>query len=216
MLARASAWAAVRPPASEPDLEIETYRLRLRRWRDGDVAAYARIIRDPEVMRLLGCGARYRAKRALASAAAAVSTIEARQAIARMERHWRAHGFGEWAVEDKATGTLLGAVGLVHHADWVADPADAEVGWLLATHAWGRGFATEAGRASLEHAFGELGLARLVSIARPANERSVRVMQRLGLEYAGRTRWKGGPVVWYALDRAGWQRQIEATRPCPG
>lgn len=186
---------------------LETARLRLRPWSKGDVPEYARILRDPEVMRYLGSGFRYRVKRGAASAVASVSDLEARRAIRKLTTHWSRCGFGEWAVEEKATGQLIGQVGLHHHPDWVADTADVEVGWLLARRAWGQGFATEGGRASIAYAFDRLALERLVSIAFLPNERSQRVMERLGLARIGETHWKGSDVVWYAIDRVAWKNE---------
>ncbi len=101
---------------------VATDRLRLRPWRREDVPAYARIIRDPEVTRHLGSGVRYRVKRTMASALAAVSDIEARRELRTMTRHWQRHGFGLWAVEEKASGALLGSVGLTVLDDWQRRP----------------------------------------------------------------------------------------------
>jgi dTDP-4-amino-4,6-dideoxygalactose transaminase/RimJ/RimL family protein N-acetyltransferase len=183
---------------------LETPRLLLRPWSDDDVEEYARIVGDAEVIRHLGDGWRYEVKRTAAYLLARISDIAARREVSRLIEHWRVCGFGEWAVEEKATGSLIGKVGLVNHPDWVADPAKVEVGWLLARQAWGRGYATEAGRASLAYAFEGLEMERLISISYPRNRRSQRVMERLGLSPGGKTRWRGGEVIWYAIDQAEW------------
>jgi RimJ/RimL family protein N-acetyltransferase len=185
---------------------LETPRLLLRPWREDDVADYVRIIGDPEVMRHMGSGLGYRMKRAAGSFLGLVTAFEARRRIAHLIEHWNTWGYGEWAVEEKASAALVGQVGLVRLADWLADPAQVEVGWMLAHRAWGRGFATEAARASLAYAFEELGMARIVSITRPANRRSERVMARIGLSFGGRINWKGAEVIWYVIDRATWER----------
>lgn len=185
---------------------IETDRLLLRPWSERDVDAYAEIIGDPEVLRYLGSGRRYRLKRLAAALVARFSKVEARRAIRALNAHWARHGYGEWAVEEKATGRLIGKVGLHYHGDWVAEPAKTEVGWLFAQDAWGRGYATEGAAASLAHAFNRLELDRLVSIALSGNEPSMRVMERIGLARAGETHWRGSDVVWYAIDRDGWER----------
>src|SRR5512134_4018440 len=106
--------------ASPPVPQLETPRLRLRAWTEADVADYKRIIGDPEVMRHLGVGLRYRVKRAAAAALALVTDSEARRGVANLIEHWRTWGYGEWAVEEKASGALLGQVGLVHQSDWLA------------------------------------------------------------------------------------------------
>jgi RimJ/RimL family protein N-acetyltransferase len=87
----------------------------------------------------------------------------------------------------------------------VADPSRVEIGWLLARRAWGKGYATEAARPGLEHAFGRLRIDRLISIALVGNRRSQRVMEKLDLHRQGQTHWKGSDVVWYAIDRGGWE-----------
>jgi RimJ/RimL family protein N-acetyltransferase len=189
-------------PVAVPRLESD--RLVLRPWRATDVAEYAPIIGDPEVMRFMGSGWRYRVKRAAARMVARFSDLEARRAVAALQRHWQRYGYGEWAVEQKETGALIGRVGFVHHADWPADAAKIEIGWTLARDAWGRGFATEGARMALRHAFGELGIERIISIARPDNLRSQGVMRRLGMEYQGAARWRGGDHVWHAIDRDAW------------
>jgi len=195
---------------SSPVPIIETARLRMRPWRADDAAIYRSLARDDEVMRYIGSGARYWLKRTVGRVVGRVSNVEARRAVAARRRHWEEHGFGEWAVEEKDSGHFVGQVGLVHHPDWHADPAKVEVGWLLVREAWGKGYATEAGAASLAHAFGPLGLDRLVSIAVVGNERSERVMERLGFTRQGTTRWLGSNVVWYALDRDRWEARTAA------
>jgi RimJ/RimL family protein N-acetyltransferase len=185
---------------------LETERLWLRAWTAEDAGPYARIIGDAEVMRHVGAGLRYHLRRRCTALVPRLAERSAGRAIRELADHWQRYGFGEWAVEEKASGLLVGQIGLVHLPDWTADSSEVEVGWLLARNAWGRGFATEGGRASLAYAFDQLGLERVVSVARRANERSERVMQRLGLSRTGRIYWKGSEVVWYAIDREQWRR----------
>jgi RimJ/RimL family protein N-acetyltransferase len=192
------------PPIDRPRLETE--RLVLREWRADDVGAYARIVGDPEVMRHLGSGPAFRLKRAGARLVGWVSDVEARHGMRRLVDHWQRNGFGEWALEEKATGALIGQIGLTHHPDWVADEANVEIGWMLARAVWGRGFATEGGAVALRYAFETLGLPRVISIAVPGNRRSLGVMERLGLSFAGETVWKRRTFTWYAIDRAQWER----------
>ena len=173
----------------------------MRAWEPRDVAPYRRIIADREVMRHMGSGAAYAAKRAAASALARVSDLEARRDIAQLIEHWK-RGYGEWAVESKESGELIGRIGFKHHADFTADPARIEIGWLLARDAWGHGYATEAAALALAEGFDDFGLERVISISFPGNHRSLAVMERLGLTIQGRTRWHGSEVLWGAIDRA--------------
>ena len=168
-------------------LEIETERLLLRGWRDEDLEPYAHICADPEAMRYMGRGAMTREQTA--------------ESVGRYVRHWDEHGFGLWGVEDKGTGRFIGRIGLMYHDDWPEGEHKTEVGWLLDRSVWGRGLATEGARASVRHGFEELGLERIISIAIPENKASRRVMEKAGLTYRGKTRWKDMDVVWYATDR---------------
>jgi RimJ/RimL family protein N-acetyltransferase len=170
--------------------EIETDRLLLRRWREEDLDAYARICSDSEVMRYMG-GLRTRQG--------------CQKQIAWFVQHWEERGFGLWAVEDKATGTFIGRIGLLYHDDWSEGEHKTEVGWLLDRSFWGRGLATEGARASLRYGFEELGLARIISIIRPENAASRRVAEKAGLTFRGETRWRSIDVVWYARDRSDWE-----------
>jgi RimJ/RimL family protein N-acetyltransferase len=190
--------------------ELESERLVLRRWRPEDVADYAVVLADPAVMRFMGSGWRHRAKRAAARVVARFSDLEARRAVTTLVRHWDRHGYGEWAVVERATGALVGRVGFVHHADWPAGPAKVEIGWTLISAAWGRGYATEAARVALDSVFERNGFERIISISYPGNERSLRVMQRLGMRRQGTARWRGAEMVWYAIDRDEW---LAARRP---
>lgn len=146
--------------------ELETDRLVLRRWREADLAPFAALNADPVVMEYFQ----------------AVMTRAESDALApRIEAHFDAHDFGLFAVGVRATGEFIGFVGL-----WPADfdapftPA-VEVGWRLARSAWGHGYATEAARASIADGFERLGLAEIVSFTPDPNERSWRVMERLGM-----------------------------------
>jgi RimJ/RimL family protein N-acetyltransferase len=109
----------------------------------------------------------------------AMSREESADALARYQRHWEEHGFGLFAVTDKATGELIGRSGVQYHRAWPHDP---EVGWGFDPKWWGRGLATEAGRACVDWAFRDLGNERLVSITTEANVTSRRVMAKLGFE----------------------------------
>ncbi len=184
----------------------------LRRWRATDVADYAVILADPEAMRFMGSGWRHRAKRVAARAVARFSDLEARRAVRELMRHWDRHGYGEWAVEEKDTGALVGRVGLVHHADWPAGPVKVEIGWTLSSAVWGRGYATEAARAVLDYVFARPGFDRIISISHLGNERSQQVMTRLGMRRQGTARWRGAEMVWYAIDRDDW---LAGTRSSP-
>lgn len=89
---------------------------------------------------------------------------------------WHLQGIGYWAVEEQATGRLVGSVGVQHPANYAED----ELGWDLYDGFEGRGYATEAARAARDWAFRERGLTTLVSYVDAENARSIRVAERLG------------------------------------
>jgi ribosomal-protein-alanine N-acetyltransferase len=149
---------------------VETARLRLRPFAAEDVAAYAAIRADPEVMRHMPGGAA-RAARAAEDAARIVQDFAAL---------WRAGGPGPWAVVDRATGALLGHGGL---RPLPGLGGETEILYLLARVAWGRGIATEVALAARDAGFGGFGLDRLVGYAAPANLASCRVLEKAGLVF---------------------------------
>jgi RimJ/RimL family protein N-acetyltransferase len=154
------------------------------------VETYARICADDEVMRHM------LPQRGITPADAALDVQLVRQ-------HWLDNGFGHWAVEEKESGRFVGRAGLKHHDNWTLDPDNIEVGYLFDRGVWGKGYATEAAQAAIRYAFDELYRPEVISIARPENAASRRVMEKAGLSYAGETRWeaRGIDVVWYSIRR---------------
>lgn len=146
--------------------ELRTDRLLLRQWRDEDREPFAALNADPIVMEHFP------------------STMTRRESDAFVDFNIATiaeRGWGLWAVE--ADGAFIGFVGLnVPRFEAHFTPA-VEIGWRLARGAWGHGYATEAARAVLAFAFGELGLEEVVSFTTVENRRSRRVMERIGMTY---------------------------------
>jgi RimJ/RimL family protein N-acetyltransferase len=148
--------------------ELRTERLLLRRWRDSDRIPFRQMNADPRVMEFFPEPLTADASDAL---------------IERAEKHFGHHGFGPFAVGLLETGGFIGFVGLsVPAFDAHFMPA-VEIGWRLAFDHWGKGLATEGAHAALHFGFSELGLEQVVSFTVPANLRSRRVMERLGMTH---------------------------------
>ena len=167
--------------------ELVTERLLLRGLKLSDLDAYAAISADPDVRRYLGDG------RPLERPAVW-------REMALLLGHWRLRGFGQWAVVTRETGDLVGRAGLWQPEGWPG----LEVGWVLGRQHWGRGFATEAARAALHHAFSGLGARRVISLIHPDNERSIRVAQRLGERFERRVELSGTLHHVYVIERDRW------------
>ncbi len=148
--------------------ELRTERLILRRWRDADHDPFARMNQDPAVMEFFP---------------ALLSPAESDAMVDRIEAHFAEHGFGLWAAELAADGDFLGYIGLAVPRFEAAFTPCVEIGWRLAANHWGKGLATEGARAVSRLAFEELDLAEIVSFTVPANTRSRRVMEKLGMTH---------------------------------
>ncbi|MBV9543289.1 MAG: GNAT family N-acetyltransferase, partial [Chloroflexi bacterium] len=122
---------------------------------------------------------------------------------------WRERGFGPWAVIDKVNGAWIGEVGLNEIPDW-PDEYKVEVGWELHRAWWGRGIAPEGGLAALWFGFATHHLERIISVTRPENAPSRRVMEKIGLVCYGTRPYRDGMAVCYALDRTTWETAHDA------
>jgi ribosomal-protein-alanine N-acetyltransferase len=143
-----------------------TRRLVLRRWREADRAPFARMNGNPDVMRYF------------------VRPLEAAESdafIDRIEAQFDQHGFGLWAIERRDDGAFLGFAGLLIPLFDARFTPCVEVGWRFDRPFWGRGYATEAATEALRFGFEESDLEEIVSFAPFQNERSIRVMERLGM-----------------------------------
>jgi ribosomal-protein-alanine N-acetyltransferase len=81
------------------------------------------------------------------------------------------------------------------------DGLDPEIGWWLARPYWGKGLATEAATVALRDVFERVKLDRVISVARPANLASTRIMEKLGLQFETEFESEGIHLMRYAIDR---------------
>ena len=179
-------------------MRLKTERLVLRSWRNSDRENFARLNADPVVMEHFP---------------GVLSRAESDSLAARIDAHFKDHGFGLWAVEVPGKANFIGFVGLsVPGFDAPFMPA-VEVGWRIDKAYWGRGFATEAAHAALADGFDRVGLAEIVSFTTPANIRSIRVMKRLGMTHNSADDFEHPRLpehhplrrhVLYRLNRAAW------------
>jgi RimJ/RimL family protein N-acetyltransferase len=130
------------------------------------------------------------------------SREDAWRSLAMHIGHWTLRGFGMWAVAERSEPErLIGRIGCHQPEGWPAF----EVGWGLAREYWGRGYATEAARASLAYAFDVLQQPRVISLILPENTRSAAVARRIGEQLVDRIDLKGLLTDVWAIDRASYQ-----------
>ncbi len=156
-------------------MTLETERLVLRPRTTGDLGACVEMDADAEVVRYIPV---------------AWDGPQEHAAFLR-ERIGRVYppGLGYWAVVAKSDPA--GFLGWVHLLPVDDDAAAAEIGWRLKRSAWGHGYATEAARAVLAHAFGTVGCARVVAATHADNVRSKKVVERLGMRLVGDFLYEG-------------------------
>ena len=114
---------------------------------------------------------------------APLSRHESDVLVTRIEAHFAEHGFGLWAVEIPHVVPFAGFIGLAIPRFTAHFTPCVEIGWRLAAAHWGQGYATEGARAVLRFGFETLGLNEIVSFTLPANHRSRRVMERIGMHH---------------------------------
>jgi RimJ/RimL family protein N-acetyltransferase len=146
--------------------QLRTERLVLREWCADDLAPFAALNADPEVMRYFP-GTQDRA--------ASDATVQ------RIQAHFAEHGWGWWAVEVPGVTDFAGFIGLSYVAADAPFAPAVEVGWRLAKEHWGHGYATEGARAAVDFGFSTVGLAEIVSMTTSSNRPSRRVMEKLGM-----------------------------------
>jgi len=164
---------------------LETERLLLRGFEARDFESYAAMMADPEVTRYLADGR-------------PLDRAEAWRQLAMFAGHWVLRGFGVWAVEERATGALIGRIGCFEPEGWPGF----EVAYTLARGAWGRGYAREGAAAALRYAREVLGRTSVISVIRPGNEGSIRVATSLGAAPDGTVEFFGGPALIYRYPAA--------------
>jgi RimJ/RimL family protein N-acetyltransferase len=151
---------------------IAAGRVRLRWLMDDDVSALLTVFGDSEVMRYWSHGP-------LADVPAARKYLDLiRECFARRELF-------QWGVELATNGEIIGTCTL---AELSTEHRRAELGFALARSHWGRGYMREALPALLDFAFDRLELARITADADPRNDRSIRLLQRLGFQTEGSLR----------------------------
>lgn len=145
-------------------MRLETERLLLRSLEPADIESELSLWADPQVMLFMG-GPR--------------DPERVRRILEDEIAEPLAGPLGQWPLVEKASGAVVGDCGLISKE--VDGRSEVELVYVIASSAWGHGYATEVGAALLGYARGELGLSRVVSLIEPGNAASKHVAGKLGM-----------------------------------
>jgi len=162
---------------------LETERLLLREFDEGDGAAFYRLGSDPAIIKYTGDGGLTGLDHAL--------EVLRTHPLADYSRH----GFGRWACVDKATGQVIGFAGL----KYLDELQEVDIGYRLLPAYWGQGLATEACRPIVDYGFAHLRLDCIIGLVDPPNVASIRVLEKLGFTPVGMVEYRGESVAKYVI-----------------
>lgn len=166
---------------------METPRLILRELEDADFERMFLLNSDPEVMKYLGNP---------------VKTIEeSKEVIKMIQKQYVENGVGRWAVIEKKSNLLIGWCGLKLLKEPINGYVNTlDLGYRFIPEFWGKGYAMEAAKASLDYGFSQLKAEVIYAFADSGNTGSKNVLGKLGFEKTGEfTDDTGTPCYWYEL-----------------
>ena len=168
---------------------LETRRLLLRGHRLEDFSDCAAMWADPSVTRFIG--------------GKPLNEEESWTKFLRYAGHWSLLGFGYWAVEEKSSGKFVGEIGF---ADYKREleltlKGVPETGWVLASAAHGKGYATEAVRAAVQWGDAHFDGAKTACIIAPDNLASIHVAEKCGYRKSQATTYRGQPTLMFVRER---------------
>jgi RimJ/RimL family protein N-acetyltransferase len=158
--------ASIAPMDNRTRPIIETSRLILRQWRQGDREPFAAMNADPRVMEFM---------------THVLSREESDEFVDRIEAQFARHGFCLYAAELRDSNRFIGFIGIHVPRFEAAFTPCVEIGWRLSPDVWGQGLATEGGHAVVAHAFGNLRLEELVSFTARMNKRAQHLIEKMGM-----------------------------------
>lgn len=162
--------------------KIETERLILKKMTTSDIPNVYQVVRQD----LVGVG--------LASGKG-MSLIETTAYVNKFLEHWNSFGFGVFGLTEKTTGNFVGHCGL----RFIEGTKDIEILYALEPNYWGKGYATESGKASIKYAFEFLNTPKIIARVKSANQSSKKVTERIGFEYLYDENNNGIDLSYYEL-----------------
>ena len=165
---------------------IETERLLLREITLDDKEVLFKLHSDPAVQKYTG-------------EAVVESVEEMERAIKTRISNYKKYGYGRWATILKSGKQFVGWAGLAYLPEF----DEIDLGYRFLPEYWGSGLATEASEAILDYGFNQLGLEKIVAIAMKENLASIRVMEKVGMEFDKLAPYEPGTedAIWYWCDK---------------
>lgn len=167
---------------------LETERLILRKLEAADFERMFLMDSDPEVMKYLGTPV--------------VSREESKKMIAMIQKQYEENGVGRLAVIERESGLLIGWCGLKLLKEPINNHVETlDLGYRFIPEFWGKGYAWEAAKASLDYGFNELKADTIYAYADAGNTGSNYILTKIGFENTGEFEDSGVKCFWYELKR---------------
>ena len=145
-------------------------RLGFRNWNQKDLPLLVKLNNDPRVMEYFP---------------STLSETDSRQFLYKMQKMFDNKGYCYFAVDLIDTGKFIGFIGLCDQEYESPFTPCVDIGWRISPEYWGYGYATEGARKCLEYGFNNLGVKSIISVAPAVNQRSVRIMEKIGMTKKG-------------------------------
>lgn len=149
---------------------FKSERLGFRNWEKEDIAEFAKLNSDDDVMEHFP---------------KTLSTDEVIELVDQLRNHLSQNGFTYYATEILETREFVGMIGLALQQYETKYTPAIDIGWRLKKKAWGKGYATEGAKRCLQYAFDELGLDKVISVCTISNIKSENVMKKIGMTKIG-------------------------------
>lgn len=164
---------------------LETGRLILREFGEADVEAFYLLGSHPAIIKYTG------------DPGGGMTSIEHALEILRSHpmADYEKHGFGRWACVHKEKGEVIGFAGL----KYLEELDEVDIGYRLLPEYWGAGIATEAAQAVLEFGFRKLQMEEIIGLAVPENVASIRILEKLGMNFVGMVDYLGLQAARYVI-----------------
>ena len=161
-----------------------TSRLALRPFTVEDIAPLHRILNQPNILQYFPN-----------PDAPPIERVE--KIIKRQLTHWKDHSFGWWAVIPHGQDELIGWNGL----QYLPETDEVEVGYLLSQQFWGRGYATEGAKASIQFGFENFNMGEIIGLTHPENIASQNVLKKCGMQFTNQAEYFGMSLYRYSIEK---------------